>query len=588
MAEERVQRRLAAILAADAVGYSRLMHADETGTLAQLKTLRKEVFDPCTSDYSGRIVKTTGDGILVEFGSAVDAVQCAIQVQRALTKRNDGVPLDRRMELRIGINLGDIIVDGEDIYGDGVNVAARLEGLCDAGGVYVSGAVHDQIEGKLAAAFDDLGEQGVKNIDKPIRVYRMSAVAETVAAGAIASEVEMILNRPAVAVLPLENLSGDPEQEYFADGLTEDIITALSVWRSFPVIARNSTFAYKGKSSDIRQVGKELGARYVIEGSVRKAGNRVRVTAQLINAETGHHVWAERYDRDLQDIFEVQDEVTQGIVATVAPELERSEHKRAVDKKPENLDAWDCVQRGTAHLYDFSKEGNARAREMFERAIQIDSSYGRAYTGLAWSHFRDMQIGVAVDREDTAAKAVAAGHRAVQLDRSDTFAHMARGIAAQWSRDHELAVSDLETAVRLNPSNAVGYGSLGHELILVGRYEEGINCLETAFTLNPQDPRNHIYFALMARGHLSARRYDDAVTWAGKAVQWGEAQPLAHLILAASFGHLGRLEEARAELDACERIRPGYTANADNWHPYKNAEDQEHFLDGLRKAGWQG
>jgi adenylate cyclase len=588
MAEERVQRRLAAILAADVVGYSRLMRADETGTLAQLKTLRKEVFDPCTSDYSGRIVKTAGDGILVEFASAVDAVQCAIQVQRTLTKRNDGVPPNYRMELRIGINLGDVIVDGEDIYGDGVNVAARLEGLCDAGAVYVSGAVHDQIEGKFVAPFDDLGEQAVKNIDKPIRVYRMSAVAETVAAEALASEVDKILDRPAVAVLPFENISGDPEQEYFADGLTEDIITVLSHWRSFPVIARNSTFAYKGKSSDIRQVGKELGARYVIEGSVRKAGDRVRVTAQLINSENGHHVWAERYDRELSDIFEVQDELTRRIAATVAPELERSEHSRAKSKKPENLDAWDCVQRGMSHLYDFSEEGNARAREMFERAIAIDSDCAAAYTGLAWSHVRDMQFGVAVDRQDTAAKALVAGHRAVQLDRSDTYAYLVRGISAQWSRDHDLAVSDLETEVRLNPSSAHGYGSLGHELALVGRPEEGIKCLETALTLNPQDPRNHMFFAFLARAHLSARHYDDAVSWARKAVQWATTHPLTHLILAASLGYAGRLEEARAELDACERVRPGYTANADNWHPYKHAEDQEHFLDGLRKAGWQG
>ncbi len=587
MAEERVPRRLAAILVADVVGYSRLMETDETGTLAQLRSLRKELVDPKIEEHGGRVVKTTGDGLLIEFPSAVEAVQNAVEIQRAMIKRNEDVPGDRRMKFRVGINLGDIIVDGDDIHGDGVNIAARLEGLCGPGEVFVSGTVHDHVEGKLVASFEDLGEQTVKNITKPVKVYRVSLMAETVSAAAIKSELDKMLDRPALAVLPFENISGDPEQEYFADGLTEDIITAVSHWRSFPVIARNSTFAYKGKSPDIRQVGKELGARYVLEGSVRKAGNRVRVTAQLINSENGHHVWAERYDRDLEDIFELQDELTQGIAATVAPELERSEYKRAADKKPENLDAWDCVQRGMAHLYDFSEEGNARAREMFERAIGIDSGYGGAYTGLAWSHTRDLQIGVVVDREDTAAKAVSAAHRAVQLDHSGANAHLVYGIAAEWSGDHDLAVSEFETEVRLNPSSANGYGSLGHELTLVGRPEEGINCLEKAFSLNPQDPRNHFYFAFMARAHLSARHYDDAVTWARKAVQWGMGHPLTHLILAASLGHVGRAEDARAELDACERIRPGYTANSDNWFPYKYADDQDHFLDGLRKAGWE-
>ncbi len=308
MAEKRVQRRLAAILAADVVGYSRLMGEDETGTLAQLKVLRKEVFDPRIADHSGRIVKTTGDGVLVEFASAVDATDCAIRIQRALARRNEDVPEGHRIELRIGINLGDIIVDGDDIYGDGVNVAARLEGLCDTGEVYVSAVVHDQVEAKIEATFEDLGEHNVKNIDKPIRVYRFpkwTALSATTKTETYINQSLALPDKPSIAVLPFDNMSGDPEQEYFSDGISEDLITALSRIRHFNVIARNSTFSYKGTSPDIRQVSKELGARYIVEGSVRKSGNRVRVSAQLIDGTTGNHVWAERYDRDLEDIFAV-------------------------------------------------------------------------------------------------------------------------------------------------------------------------------------------------------------------------------------------------------------------------------------------
>ncbi len=310
--------------------------------------------------------------MLVEFASAVDATECAIKIQRALARRNEDVPEGHRIELRIGINLGDIIVDGDDIYGDGVNVAARLEGLCDTGEVYVSAVVHDQVEGKIEVAFDDLGEHTVKNIDKPIRVYRVSPQIGSVVATGTAREVDRLFNHPAVAVLPFENIGEDPEQEYFADGLTEDIITALSLWKFFPVIARNSTFAYKGKSPDIREIGKELGARYVVEGSVRKAGNRVRVTAQLINAETGHHVWAERYDRELADIFELQDELTQSIAGIVAPEVERTEQRRLQSKQSENLDAWDCVLKGMVSLSELTHSGNVHARELFNKAIALD------------------------------------------------------------------------------------------------------------------------------------------------------------------------------------------------------------------------
>jgi adenylate cyclase len=339
MANERAQRRLAAILAADVVGYSRMMDADEAGTLTRLKVLRAELVDPMTGQFGGRVFKDIGDGVLAEFGSAVDAVQCAVEIQRELAQRNSGVPTDRRTILRIGINLGDVMIEGDDVFGGGVNVAARLEGLCEPGMVYVSGSVFDQVDGKLDVGFDDLGDQTVKNISKPVRVYRVRGETGEAAASWDVSAVAALPDKPSIAVLPFDNLSGDPDQEYFADGMTEDIITGLSRFRSLFVIARNSSFAYKGKSPDVRDVARNLGVRYILEGSVRRGGNRIRITGQLINAETGNHLWAERYDRELENIFAVQDEVTESIVAAIAPEIGDVERERAQRKNLGNLDA---------------------------------------------------------------------------------------------------------------------------------------------------------------------------------------------------------------------------------------------------------
>ena len=426
MAEERVQRRLAAILAVDVVGYSKLMGADETGTLTRLTALRNELLHPKVSEYGGRIVKTTGDGTLIEFPSAVDAVNHAVDVQRSMARRVADEGHESPMEFRMGINVGDVIIDGDDIFGDGVNVAARIEAVADAGGICISGTVYDQVRGKLDLPFRDLGEQSLKNIAEPIRVIAITVSSENIALDGAAA-AGAIFARPAVAVLPFENMSDDPGQEYFSDGLTEDIITALSLWRSFPVIARNSTFAYKGQSPDIRKVGKDLGARYVIEGSVRKAGERIRVTAQLINAETGHHVWAERYDRDLSDIFDLQDEITARVAATVVPELERAELKSSAAKQPQNLDAWDCVQRGLAHLMEFTKESNSKAREMFQRAIRIDPEYSQAHGGIAYAYVRDLVFGFEISSgTEIRAKCLEYGRRAVALDDHDAMAQAVR------------------------------------------------------------------------------------------------------------------------------------------------------------------
>jgi adenylate cyclase len=371
-------RRLAAILAADVAGYSRLMGADEEGTLAALKALRREVADPKIKEHRGRIVKTTGDGLLLEFASVVDAVRCAVEVQREITERNADVPPDRRIELRMGINLGDIIRDGRDIFGDGVNVAARLEALAEPGGIYVSRVVHDQVRDKLDVAFEDLGEQQVKNIARPVHVWRIRLGAKSAVSASLG-----LPDKPSIAVLPFANMSADPEQEFFADGIAEDVITALSRYPSLFVIARNSSFTYKGRAVDVKQIGRELGVRYVLEGSLRKAGNRIRVTAQLVEAETGNHIWAERYDRGLADIFAVQDEIAQAVTIAIAPAIADAEQHRAMRKPPGSLDAWAAYQRGLWHLSKANIDDNALAQKFLQQAVDLDPSFAGGYKGLA-------------------------------------------------------------------------------------------------------------------------------------------------------------------------------------------------------------
>ena len=584
MAEKRAQRRLAAILAADVVGYSRMMRENEAGTLAQLKTHRIEVFDPRIAEHNGRIVKTTGDGVLVEFASAVDATECAIKIQRSLAKRNEDVPEGHRIELRIGINLGDIIVDGGDIYGDGVNVAARLEGLCNTGEVFVSAVVHDQVEGKFEAAFEDLGEHTVKNIDKPVQVYRVLSNGGQSPVAAIPSS-GAILERPALAVLPLTNMSGDPEQEYFADGLTEDLITALAAWRSFPVIARNSTFAYKGTSQDVRQVASELGARYILEGSVRKGGNRVRINAQLIDASSGHHVWAEKFDRDLDDVFAVQDEITLRIAATVEPAVGKIERKRSVVKPAKSLDAWDYYQRGMSELNTYTKTGSAQARVLFDQAIALDGTYSQAYSGMAWSHVLDLLLQHTPEPEESMAKLLAAAQRAAALDDEDSVAHLMLSIAYMWPNEDELSIAAGERAIELNPSNALALVSLGNILDLVGRTDEGIEKIESGLRLNPRDANNHIYMAFLGRAYLNARRYEQAAERARKAIHRRSDYPNAHYILAVSLAHLGLEAQARDALDACNRIKPGFAERRSEWRPYRNPADNDHIHAGLKKIG---
>ncbi|MEJ2122796.1 MAG: tetratricopeptide repeat protein [Alphaproteobacteria bacterium] len=589
MAEERVQRRLAAILAADVVGYSRLIETDEKGTRARLRSLQSELIEPQIAGGGGRIVKTMGDGILVEFPSAVDAVSSAFELFRTMRKRNADVPEEDRIEFRVGINVGDVIVEGDDIHGDGVNVAARLQALCEPGEIYVSGTVYDQAAGKVLASFEDLGEKTVKNITKPVRVYRIKLADQDTSRPP--SPVAM-LRRPAVAVLPFENMSTDAAQDYFADGLTEDIITALSLWRSFPVIARNSTNTYKGQAIDVRKVAKDLDARYVLEGSVRIYAERIRVTAQLIDATTGHHVWAERIDRDLNDLFIVQDEIAQKISASVAPELERAEQRRSFTAGTQDLDAWGYYQRGMSHLVEYSQGGNQQARDMFERAIALDQNYAEPLIGLAYCNYQEVRWSWTKDIETKQAEIFQLVRRAIELDEMDAKAHWMLGLGYQILRRFDRAIAEGESAVALNPNFALAYFGLGGSYLFGGQPKSAVGCLETAIQLNPRDPRNFIVYTILAHAHLILNEYEKAVETANKALPIRPDFMAAHVILASSLGHLGNRREAADALEEFERVRPGHldTLKAlSDLEVYGEAYDyralgETHLLDGLRKA----
>jgi adenylate cyclase len=580
-----MERRLAAILAADVAGYTRLMGKDEAGTLQRLTALREGVLEPLIAEHTGRIVKLMGDGLLVEFASIVDAVGCAVAWQTAVDGHEAERHEDDRLTFRIGVNLGDVIVEGDDIHGDGVNIAARLEGLAEPGGIYLSGDAYRQVRGKIEAEFEDLGERKVKNVAEPLRVYRIAIKGLSPALTPAASTPLPLPDKPSIAVLPFTNMSGDPEQEYFSDGLTEDIITALAAWRSFPVIARNSAFVYKGRAVNAKLIGRELGARYILEGSVRKTGNRVRITAQLIDASTGHHVWAERLDRDLEDVFQLQDELTLRIATTVEPQLRQVEHKRLISKTTNDLNAWDCYLRGMSYLHQMTKEGNVSARRMFERAVELDSTYGEAFAALAHSHLRDILLECTESREDSLAEAFAAARRAVALGEASAYAHSILSQAYLWRNEHRLAVAEAERAVELNPYDADLLGSLGNRLDLAGDGETGIAMMEEAQRLYPQNPMIHMSMAYLARAYLSARQYERSVEVAQKAVDRQPDSPHAHYILAMGLGHLGRRDEARAALDACERLHPGFANKRADWQPYPEPAKNKHLRNGLRKAG---
>jgi len=589
MANPHVERRLAAILAADVAGYSRLMGADEEGTLAALKAYRREVIDLKLTEHRGRIVRIIGDGLLVEFASVVAAVRWAVEVQRAIGERNSGLPQDKRIEFRMGINAGDIIIDGIDIWGDGVNVAARLEALAEPGGICVSSRVQEDVHGSVEVAFEDIGEQQLKNIARPVRVYRVQLNGATKTAPALQPS-----HKPSIVVLPFNNMSGDSEQEYFADGMVEEITTALSRTRWLFVIARNSSFTYKGRAVDVKQVGRELGVRYALEGGVRKAADRVRITAQLIDASTGAHLWADRFDGSLEHIFELQDQVTASVVGAIAPRLEQAEVERAKHKPTESLDAYDYFLRGIASLHSWTKESNDEALRLFNKAIELDPDFASAYGMASWCYVRRKGSRWMTDRVQETAEAARLGRRAVELGWDDPVALAWGGFSLAYVvHDVEVGATLIDRALLLNPNLAEAWHFSGWVRIYLGQPEIAIEHLAHAMRLSPVDPLTFVTLMAIAFAHFFAGRYNDASLWAEKALAASpprlREKAVYHpalLIAAASNALAGRLEEAQNAIAQSRQISPtAHISNLKNQIPLRRPDDLVRYAEGLRKAG---
>jgi adenylate cyclase len=576
-------RRLAVILSADVVGFSAMMERDEERTYAQIDALRREVIEPALTNHHGRLVKTTGDGFLAEFASPVQAVRSALAIQEQLGAFGD--PKLEALRLRIGINLGDILVavDG-DIYGDGVNVATRLEQIAEPGDVCLSGAVYDQVERIIDRTFENRGEQQVKNIDRPVRVY---ALGRTSTKRAVRSEPPPLPDKPSIAVLPFQNMGGDPEQEYFADGMVEDIISGLSYLPWLMVIARNSTFTYKGKAVDVKQVGRELGVRYVLEGRVRKAGARVRITGQLIDATTGGHIWAGRFDGALEDVFDLQDRVTANVVGAIEPRLQRAEIERTRRKPTESLDAYDYFLRGMASFF-FTRDSLIEARRFFQRATELDPNYGSAYGMAAWCVHLSKTNGWMLDPEREIAEGVRMARRAAAVGNDDP--------TALWSSGHSLAylagevetgVAHIDRAIVLNPNLASAWSSSGWLSTYLGEPEDAIERLERSMRLSPLDPFAYFGHAGMALAHILAYRYDNAVSWAAKAMNEQPEWATSFRLAAIAYALWDRMVEAREAMARLRAIDP--TLRLSNLKrvapPLRRPEDRDRFIEGLRLAG---
>ena len=592
MAEQQVQRRLAAILVADVVGYSRLMGADETGTLVRLKSIRDDLIDPKVKEHEGRVVKLMGDGILIEFPSVFHAVQNAVEIQLAMRHRNADAPEEIRIEFRVGINLGDVIVEDDDIYGDGVNVAARLEGLAEPGSVCISRNVHEQVRGKLDIDWKSLGPQQFKNIAEPVEAYSVQLTDIKVRHDSpvdVSTPVPGFGGRPAIAVLAFDNMSGDPEQEYFADGIAEDILTRLATWRWIPVIARNSSFTYKGRAVDVKAVGRELGVRYVLEGSVRKVGNRVRVTGQLIDAEAGNHVWADNYDGDVSDIFALQDKITESVVTSMEPAIGKAEIRRARAKEPENLDAWEIVQRANWHFHRFTREDFAESLDLYQQAIALDPDFSQADSMLAFAYYMRILLSWSDDPAAEMAEMHRSAQNALSRDDMDPIAHAALGLTNIIMRDYDAGLERLRRSIELNPSYVMGHFILGAGLTYASRPADGIPEIEIGIRLSPHDSMLITWLTSLALSHYQLRNYENALEVATRAEQIAPQYPLTHHALASALGQLGRVDEARRHLDEFLRLSPGYSyETAVAAVPFKEPADMEHFFEGIRKAGWKG
>jgi adenylate cyclase len=582
-------RRLAAIVMADVAGYSRLVGADEEGTLAALTALRSELAHPKIEEYRGRIVRTTGDGLLVEFASVVDAVRCAVEVQREMARRNDPMPLERRIQFRIGINLGDIINDGDDIFGDGVNIAARLEALADAGGICVSRVVRDQVRDKLPVAFEDRGEQQVKNIVRPVRVYRVLLDPEARSAAPPTPEPTAppqppFPDRPSIAVLPFQNMSGDPEQEYFADGMVEEIITALSRIRWLFVIARNSTFTYKSKAIDIKQVGRELGVRYVLEGSVRKAGGRVRITAQLIEALNGAHLWADRFDGSLEDIFDLQDKVASSVAGVIEPALQAAETVRSAERPTHDLTAYDLYLRAYEIVLSSGKD-LPQALRFLDQAIERDPRYAPALALSAVGHLRLCVDGLSKDPPADRRRGADLAHRALKVARDDpsTLANASLALA-YFGEDIGAMVGLIDHALALNPSYARGWYVSGILRWFAGEPDIAIEHVEASMRLSP-GARIGMAVSTIGAALFLSRRFDQALPKLLLAIQENPDYPVSYRYLAACYAHMGRLNEAREIVARLRAITPLVVSSADY---LRNVEQRELLMSGLRLAAGEG
>jgi adenylate cyclase len=577
-------RRLAAILAADVVGYSRLMESDEAGTLASLKAHRAELIAPLIAEHGGRIVKLMGDGALVEFPSVVDAVECSVKVQAGMAQRNVEIPEVQRIVFRIGVNLGDIIIDGNDIYGDGVNIAARVETLAEPGGIAVSGYAYDHVAGKVKIAFEDTGDHDLKNIARPVRVYRVVSNGAAGVPGPASGE-PILLERASIAVLPFNNMSGDQEQEYFSDGITEDIITELSRFRELFVIARNSTFAYKGRSVNVSEVGRELGARYVVEGSVRKAGNRVRVTAQLIESASGSHLWAERYDRDLEDIFEVQDELTQAIVSILPIQLQSSMIEAIRAKPTENLSAYEYLLRGR-WLWNKDVTNAREALDMFERAVALDPGCARAYAIAAFV-YAHAQFSLGVELDEAARSAGLNARKALEADDNDAFVHAASALAFMICGDYELGEQHAERALSLNANEALVAYACGLVYTYAGRLDEGLAWLRRALRYDPRVAHN--WYESLIECQYMRGDYKAAIDAFNR---WSKVPFYMQDVRAACYAQIGDTENARHARETYLKLAPkGHDVVKDHQahlRMMKRQEDRDHWLEGYTKAGFGG
>ena len=588
-------RKLAAVLAADVVGFSRLTGADEDRTLARLRALRSDLIDPTIAVYKGRVVKRTGDGAIVEFRSVVEAVRCGIEIQSSMIERNAGLPPERRIEFRIGIHLGDVVEESDgDLMGDGVNIAARLEGVAQPGAICLSEDAYRQVKSRLDLAISDLGQTELKNIAEPMHIYSLqfggAVTAKPAALKGTATPPAPGLtlpDKPSIAVLPFQNMSGDPDQEYFADGTVEDIITALSRFRQLFVIARNSSFVYKGRAVDVKQVSRELGVRYVLEGSVRKAANRIRITAQLIDAPTAVHLWAERFDGGLEDIFDLQDRITERVVGEIAPKLEQAEIERAKRKPTDSLDAYDYYLRGRENLNRGTRDATDEALSQFYQAIQIDPDFAAAYAMAAWCHFWRKVNGWMTDRSQETAQGARLARRAVELGDDDAVALTRSGHAlGHLAGDLDGGIAVVDRALMLNPNLASAWFLGGFLRVWNGEPGTATEYFERAMRFSPLDPEMYRMQAGMAMTHLLEGRFDSASSWAEKAFRHLPSFLMVVGVVAASHALAGRQDEAQRAVDHLRQLDPTLRlCNLADWLPFRRTKDRAMFADGLQKAG---